>query len=109
MTATVDLNVPGIGAFKALAYTEYLLLSDRLILRQDIPYIRPLKAVPREIKRQLPPEFTRILTVNVSLNTALYAVQLGTSLICQIENTKSGGIASNAQRYSAPLSTQVWD
>ncbi|KAJ5654485.1 hypothetical protein N7490_001488 [Penicillium lividum] len=35
----------------------------KLIMRQDIPYLRALKAVPREIKNQLPPEFQAILTV----------------------------------------------
>ncbi|KAJ6005449.1 hypothetical protein N7451_003393 [Penicillium sp. IBT 35674x] len=63
---------PRISETVALCYLAAIImqlpicLSDfyRLILRQDIPYIRPLKVVPREIKRQLPPEFTRILTVN---------------------------------------------
>ncbi|KAJ5929098.1 RNA polymerase I-specific transcription initiation factor Rrn7 [Penicillium verhagenii] len=35
----------------------------RLVVRQDIPYLRVLRVVPLEIKRQLPPEFTKILTV----------------------------------------------
>ncbi|KAJ5636646.1 uncharacterized protein N7484_009959 [Penicillium longicatenatum] len=56
----------------ALCYLAALIMQlpfcvadfHKLILRQDIPYIRALKVVPREIKKQLPPEFTEILTVN---------------------------------------------
>ncbi|KAJ5893781.1 hypothetical protein N7495_005472 [Penicillium taxi] len=36
----------------------------RLIILQDIPYIRALRNVPRDMKERLPPEFIEILEVN---------------------------------------------
>ncbi|KAJ5713845.1 uncharacterized protein N7483_011026 [Penicillium malachiteum] len=35
----------------------------RLIVRQELPYIRALKTVPSEIKHKLPPEFVAILDI----------------------------------------------
>ena len=46
----------------------YVNLSMRsLIIRQDIPYIRALRAIPREMRDKLPPEFLGILDIIVSL------------------------------------------
>ncbi|KAJ5142767.1 Ubiquitin supergroup [Penicillium bovifimosum] len=35
-----------------------------MIIRQDVPYVRALATVPREMRDRLPPEFTGILEVN---------------------------------------------
>lgn len=38
-----------------------------MIMRQEIPYVRVLATVPREMRDRLPPELTAILEVNVSV------------------------------------------
>ena len=43
------------------------LVLRSLIIRQDIPYIRALRIVPRDIKDKLPPEFVAILDIHVSI------------------------------------------
>ncbi|KAJ5586896.1 uncharacterized protein N7459_002661 [Penicillium hispanicum] len=58
----------------ALCYMAAMLMrlpvcvSDfhRLIVRQDIPYIRAVRTIPREMRDKLPPEFLSILDIIVS-------------------------------------------
>lgn len=79
---------------------------SRMVMRGDVPFLRIVKSIPREMRDKLPQEYISILETTVCHRTRVVFVKNISN--GREETTKSRALSQSSAGIAALLSPQIW-